>query len=776
MGLKRLFRPRGLLLAAAGLLFLHAMYLYYKVGAGMARDSWEVPAILYGRPTRIHPGDSVDNLRLFERLRRLSYKKAAGPPAAEGTWSEEPGKVRVHTRDFRYGEREERHFTVEIGIREGRVDTLATAAGAPLEEVLLEPEEVGRILGPGKESRRLVPLSAIPRHLQDAVLAAEDARFYTHFGIDFVGVTRALLANLQAFRFAQGGSTVTQQLAKNFFLTPEKSLWRKLREAELALVMEFRYSKKQILESYLNKIYFGQEGARGIYGVEEASRFYFSKSVGDLSLEEAALLAGIIRSPNRYSPLRMPKDARERRNWVLSRMSRLGMIGEREFTRASRSPVRTTPSRSPFRAAGYFTDYVQRFAEEGIGDTKLYRAGYRIYTSLDPFHQAAAEAAVAQGLAEIGAGGRSKEGEKNDGEPLEAALVAVDPATGELTAMVGGHSYGETQFNRAADARRQPGSAFKPFVLLAAMQQAARGKGKITLAGALSGEPLSVPVPGGAWTPANFEGKQYGTITVRRMIEDSVNTAAVRLAMEVGLKEVVSAARDAGITSPLSPVPSLALGSFEVTPVELAYAYATLASGGKRHEPFPLDTILGPGGEPVYTGKADGSQAVDPRAAWLVTAALEGVVDRGTGRSARPGIRFPVAGKTGTTDNYRDSWFAGYTPEVVCVVWVGTDSGKDTGLSGATGALRIWTRFMRSLYPAAGPRAPVTPQGVVTAVIDPVSGYLATSACPEPLTEAFLEGTAPTEACPLHPVHPLVDTVRKGLRGIGEFFRNLFGR
>ncbi|MDA8121562.1 MAG: PBP1A family penicillin-binding protein [Deltaproteobacteria bacterium] len=767
MRLKRVFHPR-ILLAAAVLLFLHVMYLYYKVGGGMARDSWEVPSILYGRPTRIHPGDSLDNLRLSERLRRLSYRKVDGPPAAEGTWSEEPGKVRIHTRDFRYGALEERHLTVEIGIREGRVDTLATSAGMPLEEALIEPEEVGRILGPGKEYRRLVPLSAIPGHLQHAVLAAEDARFYSHFGIDLIGVARALLANLQAFRIVQGGSTITQQLAKNFFLTPEKSLWRKLREAELALVMEFRYSKKQILEAYLNKIYFGQEGARGIYGVEEASRFYFSRSVGDLSLEEAALLAGIIRSPNRYSPLRMPAGARERRNWVLSRMSRLGMIGEREASRAARSPVRTSAKRPPAGAAGYFTDYVQRFAEEGIGDAKLFRAGYRIYTSLDPFHQAAAEAAVARGLAEIGSGRRT------DGEPLEAALVAVDPATGELTAMVGGRGYAETQFNRAADARRQPGSAFKPFVLLAAMQQAARGKGAITLAGALSGEPLSVPVPGGAWTPANFEGKQFGTITVRRMIEDSVNTAAVRLAMQVGLKEVVSAARDAGITSPLSPVPSLALGSFEVTPVELAYAYATLASGGMRHEPFPLDTILAPGGKPVYTGKPDGSQAVDPRAAWLVTAALEGVVDRGTGSTARPWIGFPVAGKTGTTDNYRDSWFAGYTPEVVCVVWVGTDSGEDTGLSGAAGALRIWTRFMAALYPAAGPRAPVIPQGIVTAVIDPASGYLATSACPEPLTESFLEGTVPRETCPLHPVHPVVDTVRKGLRGIGEFFRNLF--
>jgi penicillin-binding protein 1B len=735
----------------------------------MARDGWEVPSVLYGRPTRIHPGDSLGNLRLAERLRRLSYRKVAGPPGPEGSWSEEGDKIRIHTRDFRHGEQEERNVTVEIGVKEGRVETLSTPAGAPLEEVLIEPEEVGRIFGPGKESRRMVPLSAIPKRLQDAVLAAEDARFYSHFGIDFPGVARAAVANLRRLRFAQGGSTITQQLAKNFFLTPEKSLWRKLREAELALLMEIRFSKKRILEAYLNKIYFGQEGGRGIYGVEEAARFYFSRSVGELSLEETALLAAVIRSPNRYSPLRQPRAARERRDWVLSRMAQLGMIDALEYERAARSPMRTNPRRMPARGGEYFADYVQRFAEDRIGDEELYRAGYRIYTSLDPFHQAAAEAAVAQGLAEIGrAGGKP-------GEPLQAALVAVDPATGGLTAMVGGRGYGETQFNRAADARRQAGSAFKPFVLLAAMQQTVKGNGKVTLATMTSGEPVSVSTPEGTWTPANFEGKRYGTITVRRMIEESVNTAAVRLATQTGLPQVVSAARDAGITSPLSPVPSLSLGSFEVTPVELAYAYATLASGGTRYGPSPLDAIIGAKGEAIYTGRADVRQAVDPRAAYLVSYALQGVFDRGTARAARTaGILFPASGKTGTTDDNRDSWFVGYTPEVVCAVWVGTDSGRDTGLSGAAGALPIWTRFMKALYPAAGPRALAVPQGVVTAVIDPASGYLATSACPESFTEAFIEGTAPQETCPLHPVHPLVDTLQKGLRGIGDFFRNLF--
>jgi penicillin-binding protein 1B len=735
----------------------------------MSGEAWEIPSVLYGRATRIRPGDSLGNMRLAERLSRLSYKKVDGEPLREGSWSGEGDRIRIHTRGFRSGEREERASIVEILVREGRVASLSTSAGLSLGEVLLEPEEVGRIFGPGRESRRMVPLSAIPKRLQDAVLAAEDARFRSHIGIDFPGIARAAIENLRRLRFAQGGSTITQQLAKNFFLTPEKSLLRKLREAELAFLLEIRFTKDEILEAYLNKIYFGQEGSKGIYGVEEASRFYFSKSVGDLSLEETALLAGIIRSPNRYSPLRMPAAAKERRNWVLSRMAQLGMIDARDSARAARSPVRTNPRPMPARGGEYFADYIQRYAEDGLGDGKLHRTGYRIYSSLDPFHQAAAEAAVRQGLSDI------ERSIRNAGEPLQAALVAIDPGTGELTAMVGGRGYADTQFNRAADARRQPGSAFKPFVLLAAMQQTARERGRVTLSTAVSGDPISISTREGTWSPANFEGKRYETITVRRMIEDSVNTATVRLATQVGLPEIVSAARDAGIASPLSPVPSLALGSFEVTPLELAYAYATLASGGIRHEPFPLETVVDAKGETVYAGKPGGKQAVDPRAAYLVSYVLEGVFDRGTAREARAaGIGFPVSGKTGTTDDYRDSWFVGYTPEVVCVVWVGRDSGGDTGLTGATGALRIWTRFMKALYPAAGPRACAVPAGVVNADIDPATGFLATPACPEQFPEAFLEGTAPTETCPLHPVHPLVDTLHKGLRGIGDFFRNLF--
>ena len=770
--MRSLFRPRSLLAALAGLFLLHAGYLYFQVGTGLARDAWDVPSILYGRPAVIRLGDPVDNLRLPERLRRLSYQKVPGVPESPGTWSEEQDRIRIHTRGFPGGDAPRPGVRATIGIAERRVASLETSSGPPLEELVLEPEEIARILGPKMESRRLVLLAAVPKHLHDAVLAAEDSRFYTHFGIDFVGVMRALMTNLRRMRIVQGGSTITQQLAKNFFLSPKRSIWRKIREAELAIIIEFRFSKEEIFQAYLNKIYFGQEGPRGIYGVEDAANFYFSKSVGELTLEEAALLAGIIRSPQRYSPLRMADAARNRRNWVLSRMAALGMISRREEDRARLTPLRTNPRRVPVGIAEYYVDYIERAAEESLGPGRLSRTGYRFYTSLDPGHQSAAEKAVAEGLAELGrrtipAGG--------DREPLQAALVAVDPATGELTAMVGGRGYAETQFNRAADARRQPGSAFKPFVLLAAMEQAVRGKGTITLASRISGEPLSLETPDGIWTPANFERKEYGEISVRRMIEESVNTAAVRLAREVGLPGVIAAARDAGIESPVTPVPSLSLGSFEVTPVELSYAYATIASGGTRFRPFTLRSVTDSEGNPLREENPVREQAVDPRAAFLVTYALEGVLDRGTGHAARlAGVDFPAAGKTGTTDAYRDSWFAGYTPDLVCVVWVGRDTGGPTGLTGSSGALRIWTKFMKSVYPAGGRTSFRVPPGITMAEIDPESGYLATSACPQPFPEAFPDDLVPRETCPLHPSHPLVDTMRKGWRGLRDFLDSLF--
>ncbi|HSR10438.1 MAG TPA: transglycosylase domain-containing protein, partial [Thermodesulfobacteriota bacterium] len=563
---------RYLLPAVAAVLLLHFGYMYHKAGKGAVGDYWEVPSILYGRPAEVRKGDDLRNLRFAERLNRLSYRRVGETPSTPGTYSEKNGRMRVFLRDksFEKG-------PVDIVVQDGRVSSLVSSAGVRLDSIRLEPEEIGRIMGPKMEARRPVPLSAISPFFQNAVIASEDARFYSHFGVDLLAMGRAFVANAREKRFAQGGSTITQQLAKNLFLSPRKTLWRKAYEAELAVFLELRYSKKQILEMYLNKIYFGQEGSRGIYGAEEAAEFYFSRNAKDLSLEESALLAGIIRAPNRYSISRDPKTAKAQRDRVLARMRSLGMIGDPEFRKALNSPVRIRP-RTP--AAGsqapYFIDYIQRISAAELGGENLYRTGYRYYTTLDPAHQAAAQEAVTRGLEDM------EKSAAPAGEPLQAALVAIDPAAGMVTAMVGGRAYGETQFNRAADARRQPGSAFKPFVVLAALSAAAPGNGQKTLSTLVSGEPVSVPTPQGKWTPANFDGKTYGKMTIRKALEDSVNTATVRLALDVGLDEVLKTARAAGIAGPLSPVPSVALGTFEATPMELASAYSTIASGGTR--------------------------------------------------------------------------------------------------------------------------------------------------------------------------------------------------
>ena len=761
---------RVLLLASAAALLLHIGALYYKAGLAGEEDAWEAPSILYGRPLEIRKGDHIGNFRLVERLHNLSYRKVAGKPSLAGTFSTDEEKIRIFPRDSGTEKPSRRSGPVELFIRDGQIVSLASPSGVQQESLRLEPEEIGRIMGSKRESRRPVPLLAISPFLQNAVLATEDARFYSHWGIDFSAMGRALLSNLKAQRFAQGGSTLTQQLAKNLFLSPQKTLGRKLREVELALMLELQYTKKQILEMYLNKIYFGQEGLQGIYGIEEAAGFYFSKSAKDLSLEESALLAGIIHSPNRYSLLKAPHAAQGRRNIVLARMRQLAMIQEDEFRRAVNAPVRTLPRRAPAHEASYFVDYIRRITAEELGDEHPYRSGYRYFTTLDPTHQAVAQEAVTRGLKDL-----DKTARPSSGEPLQAALVAVDPATGAMTAMVGGRNYGQSQFNRAVDAKRQPGSAFKPFVLLTALALSTQGKGDKTLSTLISGESLSVPSPGGIWRPANFDGKSYGKITIRKALEDSVNTATVRLANDVGLGEVLKTARAAGITSPLSAVPSMALGSFEVTPLEIAYAYTTIASGGIHFDPFALFSVTTAEGDILVEKKIRRERAIDPRAAYLTGYALQGVLERGTAKSAKTmGIDFPASGKTGTTDGYRDSWFVGYSAGVVCAVWVGYDSAANTGLTGAEGALRIWTHFLLALHPQSGPPVSLRPEGVETAVIDPESGSLATIACPQPLQESYLTGTAPQTTCPIHPENPFVDKLQKGVRGIEDWFRHLF--
>lgn len=714
-------------------------YLYVAVGKGIDKHAEGGPSIFYGRPMKIQKDTHLGNIRFIERLHRFSYKQVNGRPTTAGTFSQDRSHIRICLRS----KNNSPGNVIDIIVRDGRVTSILSSKGKPLDSIHLDREEIDRMLGPKRGQRHFVRLSDIPPSLQNAVIVSEDPRFYSHMGIDLMGIIRSWFASPGNKSSAQSGDTITRQLAKIFFLPPEKTSWRKLREFEIVLILELRYSKKQLLEMYLNGLYWGQDNTYGFYGVENAANFYFSKTSKHLSLGEAALLAGMMRSPERCKTL---KAAKERRNAVLARMQKSKMIGEEDFLKASSLPVRMRFPGAPAQTS-YFVDYIQRITEEDLGNVRRYHTGYRYHTSLDPLAQADAEKAVNNGLEEI------EQTAFASNEPLQAALVAVDPLTGETIAMVGGRNYEQNKFNRAIDAKRQPGSAFKPFVLLAALSHSLRGGRDLTLSSLVSGEPVSLATPEGIWSPSNYENKTYKKITIRQTIEDSVNTATTRLASDLGFKNVLQTARLAGITSPLEAVPSLPLGSFEVTPRELAYAYTTMASNGIRYDPFALYSVTTPKGDIVIRKTGKQGKAFDPRITYLAGYALEGVLERGTAYEAKSlGIDFPASGKTGTTNGNRDSWFVGYTRDVVCAVWVGYDTGRDTGLTGAMGALRIWARFMKSFYSQSGPLAVTPPQGIKTAVIDPKTGYLATAACPRKFTEAYLTGTEPKKTCPEHPV------------------------
>ena len=742
---------RYVLLSLAVMLLLRIGYLYWEVGRGFSENIGKGPAIFYGRAIEIRKGMHLGNIRFNDRLHRLAYKKITGKPSVAGTFSEEQSRIRIFLKNNPRKNSAGKNVPLEISVRNGRVESILSA-GKPLNSFRLEPEEIARIMSPGMESRRPVALSRIAPALQNAVMASEDSRFYDHMGIDLLEIIKGLFVDPQKQHFTRSGSTLTQQLARNFFLSPEITFWRKLREVELAYVLEMKYTKKQILEMYLNNIYWGQDDSQGIYGVESAAGFYFSKRAGNLSLDESALLAGMIHSPNLYKNI---KSAKERRDAVLASMKDLEMITENEFRRAINRPVQIKPCKASARTS-YFIDYILRTTKDDLGSEKLYHRGYRYFTTMDPVVQTFADEAVARGVEEI------EQKAFPSGEKLQAALVAIDPVTGEMIAMVGGRSYKQTRFNRALDANRQSGSAFKPFVLLTALSQSLQGKSDLTLSSLISGKPVSFHTPEGIWTPTNFENKKYGNITLRKAIEDSVNTATTRLAGETGFKEVLKTARLAGITSPLAPVPSLVLGSFEVTPRELAYAYTTMASGGIRFDPFSLYSVTTASGHPLLSKTVRREKAFDPRVAFLASYALQGVLERGTANKAKAlGIYFPASGKTGTTNGNRDSWFVGYTPDIVCAVWVGYDAGADTGLTGADGALHIWSRFMRSFYAQSGPSALIAPAGIQMAIIDPKSGYPATASCPQTFREAYLKGTVPEKTCPDHPVKPVLKRTPK---------------
>ena len=586
------------------------------------------------------------------------------------------------------------------------------------------------------ENRTPVAFSDVPEKLLQAIIATEDARYYRHRGIDFRGIARAMYRNMRAGRIVEGGSTLTQQLAKVLFLTPERSYSRKFTEMVLALRIEQRYTKQEILSLYLNQIYFGS----GAYGVEAASRIYFDKSVKDLNLSECALLAGLPRSPKYYSPFKDPEHALGRRAYVINRMLKLGYIEEEEAKKAKKAPVPVQPQLSAGGPAPYFVEYIRQKVEERFGSSILYSGGLNIYTSIDDDLQKNAQQAVIAGLARI----EKRRGKKLKSlPPLQAAVIVIDPSTGHIRAMVGGRDFNKSQFNRAWQAVRQPGSAFKPIIYAAALE---RGFGAAEM---LDDSPATYRDRNGkVWEPENFTKQYRGTVTMRRALEQSINIPTIKLLEKVGIEESIEYARKLGIKRRLVPYLSLALGSADMTLLELTSTYAVFANYGIRMRPGAILMITDSTGRVLYSNESVPRQVMRPETAYLITNLLRGVIDHGTGRRARK-LGRPSAGKTGTTNDYRDAWFIGYTPYLVSGVWVGYDDHRSIGPreTGARAALPIWLDFMQKAHKGVEPEAFTVPEGIIFKQIDPRTGLLSTEQCRNSIREAFLPGTEPRRYC-----------------------------
>ena len=719
-----------------------------QVRARFEGVQFRVPSRVYSAPAILYPGLDHEDFGLRATLERLGYRparSAADLPPGQFLW--EGSRARIHLRAFAHPTRPEPARRIELRFAGTTIrDILERPSGRSAGAVLIEPEALGAYYGPMREQRELVSLEELPPHLVDAVLAVEDQRFHTHPGIDLRRIAGAFLANLRAGRVAQGGSTLTQQLVKNFFLTPERTLRRKLREAVMALLVEARYDKPRILEAYLNEIYLGQRGSTAVHGVGEAARLYFGKSAGQLGVAESGLLAAIIQSPNGISPYRDPERAVARRNLVLELMLEQGRLEPEDFEQARLEPLRLSSVTPDPGDARYFLDLLHRQLGDSYPAEQLTEAGLLIYSTLDARLQRIAAKVLREGLDAIEK--RHAGGPPDDpATGLQGCLVAVRPQTGELLALVGGRDYRVSQFDRCSQARRQTGSVFKPFVYIAGLEPF-RGDPEITLASRLIDEPLEIDTPDGPWRPRNYDGEFHGEVSVREALERSLNVATVRLAQQVGAPRVVAMARRLGIESPLPAVPSLALGTAEVSPLELARAYATVASGGVRPDVQTVEDVVDSTGAVLERRELGFERVLDPGTAFLATSLLQGVADRGTAAGVRARLRGPIAAKTGTTDETRDLWFVGFTPELVAVVWVGYDEPRPVGLASSAGALPIWRRFVEEVTGGRVRGAFPRPPGLERAEVDPDSGALALRGCPRRQAEYFLPGTLPDTVCP----------------------------
>ena len=724
--------------------FLLAGYLW-NLSRKFPEAPFKQPSRLYAAATVLAPGLPLSPADLVTELEGTGYREAPpGTAVTRGTFRRIGDRVGVGVRPYPTPDGMAGGDLVIATFRGNRVAAVSVS-GKPARDAALEPALLASYYDDEVEERRPVRLDELPDEVVKTVLAAEDARFFIHPGVSPSGIVRALWANLRGGEVQQGGSTITQQLVKNVYLNSHRTLSRKAEEAAIAMMLELRHGKRAILEAYLNEIYLGRSGPANVIGFGAAARAYFGREAAELSLEQAATLAGMVQSPASKSPLEHPDRALERRNWVLQRMGELKWITPERMKQAQGQPLGTAPRTvEPRPTAPYFASAAENEVRERFSVDELGGQGYLLFSTLRWSDQRRAEAAVEQGLASLGDSGKKGKGKRK----LQSALVSVDPRDGSVLAWVGGRDYMKSQFNRVVQAKRQVGSAFKPVVYAAALSE-----GVVTPASLLKDSPIDVRIGTASWRPQNYDRGFRGWVTARTALEQSLNIPTVRVALQVGMPRVIELAKAMGLEGEgLEPRPSLALGAFEASPFELAEVYSTFAAGGLRPSIHGLAAVLDRQGEPVLGDDLPARRRALPAAsAYLVTSMLQGVVAHGTAAAARgQGVDGPLAGKTGTTNDRRDNWFAGYSPDRVTVVWVGYDDNSPTNLSGARAALPIWSRFTTAVRPAGGYRDFPRPAGITQVTVDPTTGQLATEYCPYRVTEIFPDWAVPNEVCRRH--------------------------
>jgi penicillin-binding protein 1B len=653
--------------------------------------------------------------------------------------------------------------------------------GSDMGTAEIEPELITNLFDSLREKRRPVRYDDLPPQLVQAILSAEDKRFFEHPGFDFIRIVGAAWADLRhTHNFVQGASTITMQVARTYFLSLDRTWQRKLAEAMLSFELEQRFSKQRIFEMYANEVYLGNRGSFGIRGFAEASEAYFGKDLRQLTLPECAFLAGLIRAPNYYSVAdRHPERAAQARDRVLTQMFENKYITEADVQDAKNLPLKLVRSALSGNEAPYFVDMVKDHLLEKYSEQDLLSSNYRVFTTLDPQLQRVAAAALDAGMKNVDAmlaakyAKKSKvKGKKAEPEQIpqvQASLIALDPRTGEIKALIGGRDYGQSQLNHAL-AHRQPGSVFKPFVYAAAFNNAVDGaQPVVTPATTVDDEPTVFEFDGQEYTPNNYGERFMGKVTVRQALTNSLNVATVKVAEMVGYGRVVQIARQMGLTANIRPTPAVALGAYELTPLEVAGAYTSFATMGTRAEPYYIKSVVSAGGNSLEKYGPTTKLALDPRVTYLVDSILKDVLNKGTGAQVRAkGFTLPAAGKTGTS---RDGWFAGFTSNLVCVIWIGFDDNHDLGLAGGATAAPIWADFMIRATALPGYRDVKDfdkPAGVDSDIIDADTLELATPNCPVTREEVYVSGSGPTQFCELHGGH-------NPLNATGSFLSHIFG-